>query len=565
MLEGRVLARRYRLLELLGEGGMALVYRGHDERLDRPVAIKILRGGFGADPEFVSRFRQEARSAASLHHPNIVTVFDTGTDDGIDFIVMELVEGEDLEHVLARTAPLPVHAATRIVVEVARALEAAHARGIIHRDVKPGNILIEPDGGARVADFGIARAANAAGMTTAGVLLGSAQYVSPEQVMGEEVTPASDIYSLGVVLYEAVSGRRPFDGPAPAAVALERLRVRPAPPSAVAPNLPPGIDPLVMRALEREPADRYRSAGDFAATVEAWRLRSLGGVRRPGALPRDGRRRVAPAMLAAATAGGRPSTSRAASRTIGQGGAAAAASALLDRLAARWHRLSQARPRGESRDHRRVLAAWLLPIAAAAILGLATPLAIRSLRGGDVAGQGGTPAGSALVAVATATPSPSPTPIETAPPTPSSTPLPTAIPTPEPTPAPTPRPTPAPTPRPKPPAVTANPATRGPAETVARFYNLVVEKRFDEAAALWTRQMRERYPPDQYIDGRFAPTTRIDLRRNEVVAYNREAGTATVAVDLVEYRSSGPSPRRYIGDWDLVLVNGRWLMNDPDF
>ena len=157
MLTERVLAGRYRLIELLGEGGMALVYRAHDDLLDRGVAVKVLRSGFAADPEFVSRFRQEARAAASLHHPNIATVYDTGTDEGVDFIVMQLVDGEDLEHILERDGRLPLNVALRIVVDVARALQAAHERGIVHRDVKPANILVDRDGDVRVVDFGIAR------------------------------------------------------------------------------------------------------------------------------------------------------------------------------------------------------------------------------------------------------------------------------------------------------------------------------------------------------------------------------------------------------------------------
>ena len=291
MLTDRALAGRYRLTELLGEGGMAHVYRGQDQLLDRGVAVKVLRTGFASDPEFVSRFRQEARAAASLHHPNIATVYDTGTDEGVDFIVMQLVDGEDLERILQRDGRLPLNVAIRIVVDVARALQAAHERGIVHRDIKPANILVERDGDVRVVDFGIARAADAAvGITTAGVILGSAQYVSPEQVAGGQITPSSDIYSLGVVLYESITGRRPFDGPSPAAVALERLHVRPAPPSAVAHDLPPAIDALVLRALERDPGARYSSAGDFAAALESWRLGLLGGVRRRGASPRDAQR-----------------------------------------------------------------------------------------------------------------------------------------------------------------------------------------------------------------------------------------------------------------------------------
>jgi serine/threonine-protein kinase len=543
VMTGRVLAGRYRLFDALGEGGMAVVYRAHDELLDRAVAVKVLRPAFAADPEFVGRFRQEARNAASLHHPNIATVFDTGTDDGVDFIVMQLVEGEDLERVLARDGRLALGGAIRIAVDVARALQFGHERGIIHRDVKPGNVLLDRDGDVRVVDFGIARAARDVGVTTAGVMLGSAQYASPEQVAGEPVAASSDTYSLGVVLYEMLTGQRPFDGPTPAAVALERLRVRPAPPSAVAPTLPRSLDPLVMRALERDPDARYGSAGDFAAALESWRAASLGGVRRTGA----GARRAAVAAAAGA-AEGRVTSPR--------GNSPVAAVPMGPRAAT----VAPA----PARRRRAPPPALLVPLAALALVVVLGALfsGIPGDRGG-VLGTTARPSASDVAVVPPATPSP----VETAVPSPA-----TPQPTPAATPAPTARPTPPPTPRPTPtpPRATAPPVQAGlpardPAETVARFYRLVVAERFDDAAALWTPSMLERYPPDAYIDGRFAPTTRIDLLRNDIVAIDPEAGTATVAVDLVEYRESGPSPRRFTGSWDLVLVDGVWLMNDPDF
>ena len=457
---------------------------------------------------------------------------------------------------------------------MARALQAAHERGIVHRDVKPANILVDRDGDVRVVDFGIARAADAAiGITTAGVILGSAQYVSPEQVAGGRITHASDIYSLGVVLYESITGRRPFDGPSPAAVALERLHVRPAPPSAVAHDLPPAIDALVLRALERDPGARYQSAGDFAAALESWRLRLLGGVRREGAGPRDAQRGKGHGggrVGAVATTVGAVATA-----AVAGSGAGAFPQVGTGRVGRRGGPPTgrTARPVARDRDRRRGLTPLLLvPVGAFALLAIATLAFLGSLGrdGGGVAGETGTPRASAFVVVPPFTPEADPTPTPTPSPTPTPTPTPSPEPTrtPEPTPTRRPQPTPEPksTPRPQP---TSRPApaqpAREPAETVARFYRLVVEERFDDAAALWTAEMRERYPPEGNIDGRFAPTTDIDLRRNEIVAFDPDAGTATVAVDIIEYRESGPSPRRFVGDWDLVLIDGRWLMSDPDF
>ncbi|MEJ7749607.1 MAG: protein kinase, partial [Candidatus Limnocylindrales bacterium] len=284
-MTGRVLAGRYRLHEIIGQGGMAVVHRAHDGLLDRDVAIKLLRPAYASDPAFVVRFRSEARHAAGLHHRHIVTIHDTGTDpeSGTDYIVMQLVDGPDLETVLSREGRLPLGQALRIGIETTQALQVAHEHGIVHRDVKPGNILLDHDGEVRVADFGIARAVRDAGSTTSGMVLGSPQYASPEQVLGEPITLASDIYSLGAVLYEAITGWRPFDGASPAAIALERLRIQPAPPSAVAPDVPPEIDRIIQRAMARQPADRYPSAAELGVALERFRALELGGVRRTGA------------------------------------------------------------------------------------------------------------------------------------------------------------------------------------------------------------------------------------------------------------------------------------------
>ena len=585
-MTGRVLAGRYRLLEVIGQGGMAVVYRARDELLARDVAVKVLRPAFAQDDAFVERFRREARNAAALLHPNIVTIHDTGVDEaGGDFIVMSLVDGPDLREVIARDGALGIGFAVRVGIETARALQFAHEHGIVHRDIKPANILIGEDGEAQVADFGIARAATDVGATTSGAILGSAQYASPEQVSGEPVSPRSDLYSLGIVLYEALTGVRPFDGPSPAAVALERLRVPPRPLREIRPDVPETLEATVMRALELDPESRHPSAAELAGELERFRITELGGIRRRGFGAR-------------------------AARATAAGGGAALARARLEAGAASWdeeptsvvpivavdhlddtgYQPASSGPatrdgvatRTGSRTRRRRRA--VAPIAIAAgfslvALSIAVLVATASLFGrgltGAVRGETSPPrASDAAVAVATpaatpvSTPAPTPAPTPTAEPTPTATPtppptpVPTAAPTPQPTAAPTARATARPTP---PPAPGATAPARDPAETVRLFYDLVEQHEFDAAARLWTRSMRERYPPDGYIDGRFAPTTRIDITGLRIERMSLDAGTALVSVALTEYRSSGPSPRRFAGSWELVLSDRGWLMNEPHF
>jgi len=284
---GDVLGGRYRLVELLGEGGMATVYRATDAQLGREVAVKVLRPQYGSDPDFVARFRQEAQAAASLGHPNIVAVYDFGADPDGPFIVMELVDGEDVATLLARNGPLPPRQAARLAAEVAHALAAAHARGIVHRDVKPGNILVSKDGRVKVTDFGIARAWADTRLTLPGVTLGSVHYFSPEQALGEPATPASDVYSLGVVLYELLAGRRPWEGDSAASVAMARVSA-PAPlVSDVRPGVPPALEAIDRRALSPDPAGRFPSATAMAAALEGFLAEGQGQAARPavGAMP----------------------------------------------------------------------------------------------------------------------------------------------------------------------------------------------------------------------------------------------------------------------------------------
>ncbi len=280
---GSVLGGRYRLVELLGQGGMATIYRARDAQLDRDVAVKLLRPEFGQDPDFLARFRDEARAAASLSHPNIVAVFDFGEQDAVPYIVMELIDGQDLAAIIRENGPLPPRQAARVSAEVAKALHAAHVRGIVHRDVKPSNILVGRDGRVKVADFGIARALNESQLTLPGMTMGSVHYFSPEQARGETATQASDIYALGIVLYEALTGQRPFSGDGAAAVALARLTTTPPRPSALRAGVPAALDQIVQRSMALEPANRYASAASMASALEGWLAEPAAGAAGAGA------------------------------------------------------------------------------------------------------------------------------------------------------------------------------------------------------------------------------------------------------------------------------------------
>jgi len=253
---GSTLGGRYRLDQVLGQGGMATIFRATDDKLGREVAVKVLRPEFGADAEFVERFRHEAQAAASLSHPNIVQVYDFGTDPAGPYIVMEQVAGGDLSVVLGERGVLPPTAVARTGQQIADGLAAAHASGLVHRDIKPSNILLSPDGRVQVADFGIARAMAGSQVTATDITLGSVLYFSPEQARGEPATSASDIYSLGLVMYEMLTGQRAFAGDSPAAVAVARLSVSAPSPMAVRPEVPPSLDAIVRWCLASDPAGR---------------------------------------------------------------------------------------------------------------------------------------------------------------------------------------------------------------------------------------------------------------------------------------------------------------------
>jgi tRNA A-37 threonylcarbamoyl transferase component Bud32/membrane protein YdbS with pleckstrin-like domain len=273
------LSGRYRLLAPLGEGGMASVYAALDQRLGRRVAIKLLAENLLADPEFVQRFQHEAEYAAKLSHPNLVSVYDVGEDGGQHYIVMELVVGRNLKDIIGERGPLPIDRIVAIAGQVLDGLAFAHEHGLIHRDIKPQNILVARDGTAKLADFGIARAVNTSSATQTAVVLGSAHYLSPEQARGEAVTKQSDIYSFGVVLYEMATGRVPFEGSNLLAIATKHIHDVPVPPSAINKDLPPALNECIMRALAKDPLERYGTATELkqgllsaSVTVETTRV-----------------------------------------------------------------------------------------------------------------------------------------------------------------------------------------------------------------------------------------------------------------------------------------------------
>jgi beta-lactam-binding protein with PASTA domain/tRNA A-37 threonylcarbamoyl transferase component Bud32 len=261
---------RYKVLHRLGSGGMAEVYCAQDLQLGRKVALKILYRRFAEDGEFVERFRREASSAAGLQHQHVVAVYDRGEYDGTYYIAMEYLEGRSLKTIVQQEAPLDPDRAIDLIIQVLRAARFAHRRGIIHRDLKPHNVIVDAEDRAKVTDFGIARA-GASDMTQTGSIMGTAQYLSPEQAQGQSVSAASDIYSIGIMLYELLTGRVPFEGESAVTIALKQVNERPERPSAYNPAVTPALEEAVMRALEKDPARRYPDADAFIAALQAAR------------------------------------------------------------------------------------------------------------------------------------------------------------------------------------------------------------------------------------------------------------------------------------------------------
>ncbi|BEK84074.1 protein kinase domain-containing protein [Nocardia seriolae] len=292
---GAMIADRYRLQRLIATGGMGQVWEALDTRLDRRVAVKVLKAEFSTDPTFRQRFRTEARTTAQLNHPGIASIYDYGeTQDPsggeIAYLVMEFVQGEPLNAVLSRLNRLSVAQGLDMLEQTGRALQVAHLAGVVHRDVKPGNILVTPTGQVKITDFGIAKAVDASPVTKTGMVMGTAQYIAPEQATGEDATAASDVYSLGVVGYEALSGARPFTGDGALTVAMKHVREAPPPLPA---DLPPNVRELIEITMAKDPGQRYTDGGEFADAVAA--VRSGRRPTPPGGLP------VAPANMTGAT------------------------------------------------------------------------------------------------------------------------------------------------------------------------------------------------------------------------------------------------------------------------
>ena len=624
---GTTIGGRYTLRSVLGEGGMATLYRGWDTQLEREVAVKVLRPQYGSDPEFVTRFRHEARSAGSLSHPNIVSVHDYGSEDGAQFIVMELVDGRDLAAVIREHAPLSVDDAVEIATQAAAGIEAAHRRGIVHRDVKPANILLTHDGHVRVVDFGIARAVADAGLTTTGTTLGSVHYFSPEQARGEEVTSASDVYALGIVLYEMLTGRRPFEADSAAAIALKRLSHDPPPPTTYNASLPPGLVEVVMRALERDPARRYPSAGVLRHALDTWRREEMGQfAAAPVPMPPSPVRPEPLEPVAEATervddddVSAAPSDVTA-TGVVRAGGGVVAPTVLqapenvpADVVPPRAAALDPDPPRRRAAEWAwaAILLLALAGISAVGFLGdglLArtepTTSPQRTTAGAVAAEQTvpvpellGLTEEAARDAVAdaglrvgrvshAASDEPADTVIATAPEEghpvppgsevnltlsrgPSPSPSPSPSPEPTPPPAPTAEATPVPDVQPPPPQPTPEPQAQpapalGPAETVAHWYDLVQRHEFDAAYALWSDRMKANYPRQENLDQRWDDTRQVVIHNLEVIYVDESAGVASVYIDFTETKYSGRE-YRFIGSWDLVLGPNGWLLDQPHF
>lgn len=258
---GEILGNRYEILEEVGQGGMALVYKAKCLKLNRIVAVKILRPQFASDEEFVARFQREAEAAASLAHPNVVSIYDVGQDGNLYYMVMEFVDERNLKELIRQKAPFSFEETITITQQICDALEGAHKQGIVHRDIKPHNILISHEGRVKVTDFGIARAKTASNVTEIGVVMGSVHYFSPEQAKAGVVDSKSDLYSLGVILYEMVTGQVPFDGDSPVSIALKHLQEPPLPPSKINPEVSSSLEGIILKLLAKDPNERFANAG----------------------------------------------------------------------------------------------------------------------------------------------------------------------------------------------------------------------------------------------------------------------------------------------------------------
>jgi hypothetical protein len=567
---------RYETLERIGGGGMADVFRAHDRMLDRDVAVKILRPMFATDPEFLERFHREAEALGAIEHPNIVRVLDFGarSDDG-PFIVMELVSGGTLRDRMRAGRRVDQYVAAKIAAGIAHGLEAAHIRGVLHRDLKPDNVLLDGEGRPKIADFGIARLAAATAITRKGELLGTPQYLAPEQMTGDVVDERADIYALGVILYEMVTGTQPTGGTTPSEIVSRRLRVDPRPPSRLV-AIHPALNALVMRALARDPAHRVARATDLRAALlaiappqaRASSRRRVASLRTPSLAPMVAALAMWFSSMRAAVDGARRlgALRVAAFRGVGT---------LLTDLVGRLRDLAQFRialpviglpppPRMRLRLPSPAPVTAQLGVIGGGITGnarevrrraglLAALAVVIALIGGSLVVAGtrptvqapvaaGSPAPSSTAAVLSSTSSPEVSPAAT----PEVTPEPTA----EPTIAPTLSPTRAP----------VATVSGDPAGTIVSFYQLVSGHDYVSASDLWSDRMRAAYPPQTNIWGRFDRTSSIVARSASLTTAN--PASASVAVDLIETMADG-TVRHWVGTWYLIRSGSGWLLDQP--
>jgi serine/threonine-protein kinase len=309
---GTMIDDRYRVVDRIGSGGMADVYCAEDTQLGRSVALKLLYRRFAEDEEFVERFRREASAAAGLQHPNVVQVYDRGAWDGTYYIAMEFLDGRSLKQLVRERGPLEPDEAIDLVTQVLKAARFAHRRGVIHRDLKPHNVIVDAEGRAKVTDFGIARA-GASDMTETGSIIGTAQYLSPEQAQGHPVDARSDLYSIGVLLYELLTARVPFEAESAVTIALQHVQQAPPPPSHLNPGVSHELEDVALRALAKDPAQRFQDADEFVAALEAVRDGTATEATRalPGPIPPSPtRRRIRWRGRAGSSGCGRSSRSR---------------------------------------------------------------------------------------------------------------------------------------------------------------------------------------------------------------------------------------------------------------
>lgn len=507
-----VVDQRYELIELIGSGAAAHVYRARDLLLRREVAVKMLTEEAASDPAFVERFQREARAIASFNHPNIMTVYDWGTADDLDYMVMEYVRGGSLSDVLAERHRLGEHEALELAAEVARALAAAHERGIVHRDIKPDNILLSLDGRPKVADFGIAWAQGLSDLTITNTITGTVSYISPEQARGTPVDGRSDLYSLGVVLYQMVTGQLPFRGSSMVDTALQHIQDDPVPPRQIRPDVSPQTERIILTALAKHPENRYSSAMAMVEALEG--SRSVDSPLPAKAVPIEPEQTTVRAPLGP----------------------------LPEQTPSRGRPLPvQRRTSFASR------AVWVIPIGLLALLsGVALAAhpwdAPHQQRAAPPAAHPTSPAAASTHTTAAHRTGGSTTPHSAG--SHSSTPS-------------------SGTSRSS--AGRSAPAGAGtPQDAVIKFYTDIGYHRFAAARQLWSPALQQKDPPSIFIDQHFANTQSIWVNPVSLLHMDPVSGSALVGVRITETDAPDGTSRQYSGSWELVRQNGRWFLNQPD-